>query len=329
MKIGNRLLPQWCTVFSLVVCASIAGAALAQPYPDKDKQIRMIVASVPGGATDRAARMIGQSFTEAWGQLAIFDYRGGAGGNIAFEVAAKAPPDGYALLVMSTSFLINPSLYSKLPFDTIKDFAPITQYTAQVYYLVVHPTVPAKTVKELIALAKSKKGGITYASSGTGQAGHLGMELLKTRGGFEGVHVPYKGASPAMVDLMAGQVDAYLTSQAGLSYVKAGKMKALAVTGLKRSVFMPDLPTVAESGFPGFEVTGLQGLVAPAGTPRAIVAKLYEVISKSLKLPAFRDRLVADGSEPVGSTPEEFAAYIKADTIKWAKVVKQSGAKVN
>ncbi|MBI4192458.1 MAG: tripartite tricarboxylate transporter substrate binding protein [Betaproteobacteria bacterium] len=327
MKIGNRWLRQLRIVFLLVLGASIAGAALAQPYPNKN--IRIIVPSVPGGAADFASRLIGQRLTEAWGQQAVFDYRGGAGGNIAYEVGAKAPPDGYTLLVVSTSFVIIPSLYRKLSYDPVKDLAPITQVTSQIYFLVVHPSVPARTVKEFIALAKSKKGGITYSSSGSGQAGHLGMELLKTLAGFDAVHVPYKGAAPAMIDLIAGQVDAYVSSPSGLPYVKSGKFKVLAVMSLKRSVFLPDVPTVAESGIPGSEVSGLYGLLAPAGTPREIVVKLYEEMSKSLKLPEVKDRLLVFGAEPVGSTPEEFAAYIQAEIIKWAKVAKQSGAAVN
>ncbi|MBI4189186.1 MAG: tripartite tricarboxylate transporter substrate binding protein [Betaproteobacteria bacterium] len=325
MKIGNRLLRQLCAVFPLVLYAPIDGAALAQSYPNKP--IRLIVAAPPGGALDFVSRIVGQSLGAAFGQQVIIDNRGSGGGTIATELVAKASPDGYTLLMVPAGHVINPSLYRKLPYDTVKDFAPITQVDAAAYILVVHPSLPAKTVKELIAFAKSKKGGLTYASPGTGQAGHLGMELLKTLAGFDAVHVPYKGDAPAITDLLGRQVDASLPGMSsGLSHVKAGKLKALAVTSLKRSDLLPDVPTVSESGFPGYSVTGFRGFLAPAGTPREVVAKLYEETFRLLKFPDVRDRLVAQGADPVGSTPDEFAAFIKAEIIKWAKVAKQSGA---
>jgi len=287
-----------------------------------------------GGGSDFVTRIVGLKLGATFGQPVIIDNRGGAGGNIAAELAAKASPDGYTLLVVAASHAINPSLYRKLSYDPVKDFAPITQVTGQHYILVVHPSVPAKTVKEFIAFAKSKKGGITYASGGgIGSASHLGMELLKTLAGFDAVHVPYKGAGPATIDLIAGQVDASMMSMpGGLPHVRGGKndkMRAIAVTSLKRSVLLPDVPTVAESGFPGFEVSGWYGLLAPAGTPREVVAKLYEEVSRSLKLSNVRDRMAGIGEDPVGSTPEEFAAYIKAEMIKWEKVIKQSGARAD
>ncbi|MBI4191444.1 MAG: tripartite tricarboxylate transporter substrate binding protein [Betaproteobacteria bacterium] len=328
MKISNRLLRLLCTVFSLVLCASIAGAALAQSYPNKP--IRIIVPAPAGGGSDLVTRIIGLKLAAAFGQPVIIDNRGGAGGNIAAELAAKASPDGYTLLVVAASHAINPSLYRKLSYDPAKDFAPVTQMTSQAYILLAHPSVPAKTVNELIALAKSKKGGIVYASNGSGEAGHLGMELLKTLAGFDAVHVPYKGSGPTIIGLIAGQVDAsFLSPPSALPQVRSGKVKALAVTSLKRSVLLPDIPTIAESGFPGYEVSGWFGMLAPAGTPREVVAKLYQEVSRSLKLPDAGDRLVAAGQDPVGSTPEEFAAYIQAETVKWAKVIKQSGAKVD
>ncbi|MBI4190063.1 MAG: tripartite tricarboxylate transporter substrate binding protein [Betaproteobacteria bacterium] len=328
MKIGSRLLRQLCIVFSLVMCASIAGAASAQGYPNKP--IRIIVPYAPGGGTDQVARMIGLKLGAAFGQPVIIDNRGGAAGNIGTELAAKAVPDGYTLLWATSSHAINPSLYRKLSYDVARDFAPITQVNTNAYILVVHPSVPAKTVKEFIALANSKKGGITYASSGVGSPGHLGMELLKTLAGFDAVQVPYKGAGPAIIDLIAGQVHAYILSPLmALPHVRSGKIRALAVTSLKRSALLPDVPTVAEAGFPGYEVSGWYGLLALAGTPREVVTKLYKEISRSLKLPDVMDRMAVDGTEPVGSTPQEFAAYIQAETIKWAKVIKQSGARVD
>ncbi|MBI4192536.1 MAG: tripartite tricarboxylate transporter substrate binding protein [Betaproteobacteria bacterium] len=328
MKISNRLLRQLCTVFPLVLCASIAGAALAQSYPNKS--IRIIVPAPPGGSTDVSARIVGLRLGAAFKQPVIIDNRGGSAGNIAAELAAKAAPDGYTLLWTPPSLAINASLYRKLSYDFVKDFAPITQVTAQAYLFLSFPFLPAKTVKEFIALAKSKKGGITYSSGGMGQAGHLGMELLKTLAGFDAVHVPYKGAAPAIIDLIAGHVDASIVSMpSGLTHVRSGKVKALAVTSIKRSFLLPDVPTVAEAGIPGYEVNGWQGLLAPAGTPREVVTKLYEEISRSLKLPDVRDRLAADGADPVGTTPEEFASYIKAEIIKWEKVIKQSGARAD
>ena len=328
MKISNRLLRLLCTVFSLVLCASIAGAALAQSYPNKP--IRIIVPAPAGGGSDLVTRIIGLKLAATFGQPVIIDNRGGAGGNIAAELAAKASPDGYTLVVVTSQLAINPSLYRNLSYDPVKDLMPITQIDEQAYILVVHPSVPVKTVKEFIALAKSKKGGITYSSGGIGSSTHLGMELLKTLAGFDAVHVPYKGTGPAMIDLIGGQVDASIpTMPGGLPHVRSGKVKALAVTSLKRSALLPDVPTVSESGFPGYEVTGWKGLLAPVGTPREVVAKLYEEVSRSLKLSNVRDRMAGIGEDPVGSTPEEFAAYIKAEIVKWAKVVKQSGARAD
>ncbi|MBI4192012.1 MAG: tripartite tricarboxylate transporter substrate binding protein [Betaproteobacteria bacterium] len=328
MKISNRLLRQLCTVFSLVLCVSVTGAASAQPYPNK--AIRLIVAAPPGGTADFLSRILGQNLASVFGQQVVIDNRGGANGIIGENIAAKASPDGYTLLVVPSSYVINPFLYSKVGYDLVKDFAPITQFAAGAWFVVAHPSVPVKTIKEFIAFAKSKKGALTYASTGTGSVGHLGTELLRTLAGFDAVHVPYTGTAPTMVALMAGQADASIVPAiAAVPQAKAGKLKALAVTLLQRSVLLPDVPTVAESGFPGFEVNGWQGLLAPAGTPREVMARLFQEVSRILKLPDVRDRMVASGSDPVGSRPEEFAAYIKVETIKWAKVIKQSGARVD
>ncbi|MBI4190605.1 MAG: tripartite tricarboxylate transporter substrate binding protein [Betaproteobacteria bacterium] len=328
MKISNGLLRQVCNVVPLLLCASIAGAALAQSYPNKP--IRIIVPYPPGGATDLIGRTIGLKLAEAWTRPVIVDNRGGAEGNIGIGLVAQAVPDGYTLVVVPANLAINPSFHRKLSYDPVKDFAPITQVTSQAYLFVVHPSVPAKTVKEFIAFAKSKKDGITYTSSGSGLPPHLGWELLKRLAGFDALHVPYKGTAPSMIALIAGEADASMvTPPSSLSHVRTGRLRALAVTSLKRSVLLPDVPTVAESGFPGFEVSGWIGLLAPAGTPREVVAKLHNEISRILKLPDVRDRMVADGVDPVGGTPEEFEAYIKAEIIKWAKVIKQSGARAD
>lgn len=325
MKIRNRWIRRTCAVFSLVLWASIAGGASGQFYPNKP--IRLIVAAPPGGALDFLARIVAPDLGTALEQPLVIDNRGGAGGNIAAELVARAPADGYTLVIVGPSLVINPSLYRKLSYDAVEDFSFITQIASGPYVIVVHPSVPVKTLKEFTALAKSKKDGVTYASSGIGQATHLGMELFKTLAGFDAVHVAYKGAGPALMDLMAGRVDVFLVSASGaLPHVKSGRLKLLAVTTLKRSVLLPDVPTVAESGFPGYEVIGVYGLLAPAGTPRAIVAKLYENMSRTLKLAEVKDRMVAGGADPVGSAPDTFKAYVKAEITKWAKVVKQSGA---
>ena len=328
MTAGNRLLRKLCIVFSLILCASIAGAASAQSYPNKP--IRIIVAATPGGGNDIIARIVGQKLASAFGQQVIIENRPGGGQNIGIELAAKATPDGYTLLLGASILAVNPSLYRNLPYDPVRDFAPVTLITRQAYFLVVHPSVPAKTVNEFIAFAKSKKGGIIYASTVIGAPGHLGMELLKTQARFDAVHVPYKGGGPAIIDLIAGQVDAAMVSMpALLPHVKSGKATGLAVTSLKRSALLPDLATVAESGFPGYEVSSWYGLLAPAGTPREVVAKLHGIVSRSLKLPDVRDLVAAGGSYPVGSTPQEFSAYIQAEMIKWGKVARQSGARMD
>ncbi len=328
MRIDNRLLQQACPVFSLVLFASIAGGALAQAYPNKP--IRIIVAATPAGSIDFVARVVGQKLGAAFGQQIIIDNRGGAGGNIAAEFTARAAPDGYTLLGIAANLAINPSLYRKLSYDPVKDFAPITQFTAAGYILALHPSVPTKTVKEFIALAKSRKGGITYASSGSGQAQHLGMELLKAIAGFDAVHIPYKGGAPTVLALVAGQADAALLSTpSALPLLTAGKMKSLAVTSLKRLSLLPDVPTVAEAALPGFEVSGWIGLLAPAGTPREAVAKLHGEIARILKLPDVSESMKENGQDTIGSTPEQFAAYVQSEISKWEKVVKQSGARAD
>ena len=324
----NRLSPRACAVFSFVIGAAIAGAAVAQPYPNKP--IRIIVAATPADSIDYVARVVGQKLGAAFGQQIIIDNRGGAGGNIAAEVTAKASPDGYTLLGIAANLAINPSLYRKLAYDPVKDLAPITQFTAAGYILALHPSVPAKTVKEFIALAKSRKGGITYASSGSGQAQHLGMELLKTVAGFDAVHIPYKGGAPTVLALIAGEADAALLSTpSALPQLKTGKMRALAMTSLKRLSLLPDVPTIAEAGLPGFEVSGWIGLLAPAGTPREVASRLQGEIARILKLPDISTSMTENGQETIGSTPEQFGAYPQAEITKWEKVVRQSGARAD
>ena len=315
-------------VLMLTGCCLTNGTALGQAYPNKP--IRIIVATAAGGGTDLATRIVGQKLAAALGQQAIIDNRGGAAGNIAAEIAARSAPDGYTLIMVSASHAINTSLYRSLAYDAVKDFAPVSQVTGSAYVFSVHPALPVKSVADFVALAKARKGALTYASSGNGQAGHLAMELLKALAGFEAVHVPYKGGGPAMMDLVAGQVDAFIASPpAAVPQVKAGRVKALAVTSRNRSELLPDVPTVSESGFPQYEVNGWNGLLAPAGTPRKIVTQLYTEIAGILRQPKVRERMAANGLDPAGTTPEQFAALIRAEIVKWEKVVKQSGASAN
>ena len=317
MKLCGRV------VFALMLAA--VSCAWGQGYPGK--AIRIVLPVTPGGGTDIIGRMVAQKLSAACGQQVVIDNRGGAGGNIAAEIVAKSPADGYTLIIVTASHATNPSLYKKMNYDPVRDFAPITQLTTQAYIFVVHPSVPVKTIREFIALSKSKKGGLTYASSGAGLLGHLGMELLKSLGKFEGIHVPYKGAGPAMVDAVAGQVDAFVpTMISGLPQVKSGRVRAIAVTSLKRSSLLPEVPTVAEQGFPGYEVNGWYGLLAPTGTPKEVVGYLHSEVGKILNLPDVKERMAGDGADPVGNTPQEFDTYIRSEMVKWDKVVKQSGA---
>jgi tripartite-type tricarboxylate transporter receptor subunit TctC len=327
MRISNAALRRLVSGIALLSCALLAGA---QAYPTK--AIRVIVPITPGGGQDFVARLVGQKLSIALGQQVIIDNRPGAGGNIGTQLAAKAQPDGYTLVLVAASFTAQPSLYAKLAYDPVKDFAPITQLGGQAYLLVVHPSVPAKSVREFIALAKTEKGKLSYGSTGNGELSNLAMELLKTLGEFEAVHVPYKGAASALVGLLAKEVDAFFPAiTSGLPHVKSGKAKVLAVTTLKRAALLPETPTIAESGFPGYEVNGWYGLLAPAGMPREIVARLHQEVAKILDLPDVRDAQAANGRIPApgGNTPEEFAANINAEIKRWAKVIKQAGIRLD
>jgi tripartite-type tricarboxylate transporter receptor subunit TctC len=301
----------------------------AADYPAR--AIRMVVPFPAGGTTDILGRIAGQKITEALSQQVIIDNRGGAGGNIGTEIVAKAPPDGYTLLTDPGSTLtINPHAYSKLGFDPVKDFAPITILAEVPNILEVHPALPVKNVKELIALAKSKPGQINYASTGAGQSTHLSMELFKSMAHIDINHIPYKGSAPALVDLIGGQVSVMFDNMpTSLPHVKAGKLRALAVSTVRRSFALPQLPTVAESGLPGFEVSVWFSVLAPAATPRDIVQKLNAVLVKALQSPDVKQRLAEQGAEPVGNTPEQFAATIQRDLAKWAKVDKDANEKLD
>jgi tripartite-type tricarboxylate transporter receptor subunit TctC len=309
--------------------AAVPLSAAAADYPTR--AIRMVVPFPAGGTTDILGRIAGQKITEALGQQVIIDNRGGAGGNIGTELVAKSPPDGYTLLTDPGSTLtINPHAYSRLGFDPVKDFAPITILAEVPNILEVHPALPVKNVKELIALAKSKPGQLNYASTGAGQSTHLSMELFKSMAHIDINHIPYKGSAPALVDLIGGQVTVMFDNMpTSLPHVRAGKLRALAVSTTRRSFALPQLPTVAESGLPGFEVSVWFAVLAPAATPRDIVQKLNAVLVKALQSPDVKQRLAEQGAEPVGNTPEQFSATIQRDLAKWAKVVKDANVKLD
>lgn len=308
----------------LGLCA--VSAAAADAYPNRP--VRLVVPTGAGGNTDTFARIVADKLKGQLGQQVIVDNRTGASGIVGSDIVAKAAPDGYTLLMAFPSHPVNPSLYSDLPYDTLKDFAPVTTATAVSYVLVVHPAVAAKTVPEFIALAKAKPGQLRFGSAGAGSVTHLGVELLKSMAGIDLVHVPYKGAGPAMIDLLGGQLDFMFDSLlTSTPLVKAGKLRALGQSGLKRSAILPDVPTIAESALPGFDVSTWFGLVAPAKTPRDIVVKLNQAAVKGLQNPATRERLLNQGIEPVGNSPEEFAKLLRTELPKWARVVKISGAK--
>ena len=308
--------------------AAACTAALAQEYPVK--AIRFIAPNLPGGPTDILARLIGQKLAESFGQPVVIENRAGAGGNIGTEAAAKSPPDGYTLVTgNNATFGANVSLYKHLAFDPVKDFAPIVLVGTQPNILVVHPSLPVTSVRQLIALAKARPGELNYAGSGMGAAAHLAAELFKTMAQVNIVHIPYKSAAPALIDVIAGQNQLmFATSLSVQPHIKAQKLRALAVTTAKRSRLMPELPTIAEAGVPGFEAMTWHGVMTTGGTPPAIVNKLNAAINRILQLPDVRERLGALGAEIVGGTPQEFAAHIQREIPKWAKVIRDAGVRV-
>jgi len=298
--------------------------AFSQDYPNR--AIRLVVPFTTGGANDVLARLIGKELAERWRQPVIIDNRPGGGGNIGTGLVAKALPDGYTILVVPTSFGSNQSLYGQLPFDTVRDFAGVSWVAKGQGVLAVHPSLAIDSVKELVALAKSKPGQLNYASSGVGSSPHLRGELLKSATGIDIVHVTYKGTSPALLDLVAGRVSLAFTDLfAAVPHVKAGKLRVLGVIGEKRSPDLPDVPTMTQAGVPGFETGQWFGIVAPSATPREIIKKLNVEIVKILHLPDAKERMSKLGLEPVGSTPEQFDAHIRAEVAKWAKVIKEAG----
>ena len=308
-----------------VLLTALATSAFAQGYPTKPAKV--IVPYPPGGPTDIVARVVSQKLSEQMGQQFIVENRPGAGGNIGAEAVAKSPADGYTLLVATTAHAINPSLFKNLGYNLTKDFAPVSLLTSGPLVIVANPSVPAKNVKELIAMGKAKPGSLNYASSGNGQSTHLSAELFATMAGIKMNHIPYKGSAPALTDVMGGQASLMFdTMLSAMPHVKNGKLKAIAVTSAARSPAAPDVPTVAESGLPGYEAIAWNGLLVPAGTPGDVVAKLNAELKKALDAPDVKDRFSAQGFGAAWNTREAFAKFIQSELDKWAKVVKVSGA---
>lgn len=302
----------------------LAVQAAAPSYPERP--VRVLVGLAPGGGTDSVTRVITQKLAEVFGQPFVVDNRPSAGGNLAGELAARAAPDGHTLITVTPTHVVNPSLYRNLRYDAINDFAPVGLLVHAQYYLSVSNAVPVKSVKELIALAKARSPRLSYASSGIGSANHLSGELFKSMAGIEMVHVPYKGGAPALAALIAGEIQVSFTSGVAIAHAKAGRLKTLAVTGPKRTPIAPDIPTIAESGVPGYSVTGWYGMAAPAKTPKAVVERLNTTINRLL--PELRERYANLGMDLGGGTAEAFGVHLKSERDKWAHVVKLSGAKV-
>lgn len=314
---------------ALIALAALPNIAAAQAFPNK--QIRIVVPFPPGGATDILARAVAQDLQKGFGQSALVENRPGAGGNLGADLVAKSPGDGYTLLMGTVgTHGINVALYSKMPYDAVKDFAPITLVALVPNVLVVHPSLPVKSVRDLIDLAKREPGKLNYASSGNGTSIHLSAELFKSMAGVSLLHIPYKGSSPALADLVGGQVGLMFDNlPSALPFIRAGKLRAVAVTSSKRAPVLPELPTIAEAGLPGYEASSWFGILAPASTPRDVVGKLHDAIVKGLATPETSERLASQGAEQVGNTPEQFAVFIREEIDKWGKVVKAAGAKVD
>ncbi len=318
-------------LFAAALLACVSSSAHAQgAYPNyPNKPLRLIVPFAPGGSNDIMARIIGYKFAESFGQQVIIDNRGGASGIIGTDLAAKAAPDGYTLLMMSLTIAVNPSLYRKLPYDTERDLVPVTLVASAPLILVVHPSLPVKSLKDLIAHAKANPGKFNFGSGGPGTTPHLAGEMLKSMAGLQMTHVPYKGGGPALADLVGGQLQLMLENiPSTLPFVKSGKLRVLAVSGLMRSTLAPEVPTLDEAGLKGYEIVGWNGLFLPAGTPSAIVTRLYSETVKALALPDIKERLSGMGAEGVGSTPAQFTAFVKAEIKKWAQVVRDAGLRV-
>ena len=313
---------------ALAIALLLSAGAIAQEYPSKP--IRLIVPFGAGGGTDIIARGIAQKLFEVWGQQVIADNRPGANGTIGVDLVAKAAPDGYTLAMISSSHTVNVSLYRKPPYDLINDLAPITQLTTQPYVLVIHPSLPAKNVSELISLAKAKPASINYASSGTGGLGHLAGALFAQQTAIRITHIPYKGGTPGMTDLIAGHVQMlFSTILQANPQIRSGRLRALAVTSARRSAALPVVPTMQEAGVANYDVAGWYGMIAPAKTPTTVIAKLQTEISAVLRLPELRERLAADGSEAVGSSAEQLSTHLRAEVARWERLIRESGIRAD
>jgi len=315
------------TALFAAIALALPVTAAAQTYPAKT--VRMIVGFPPGGPTDVLARIVAQKLGEAWGQQVVVDNRAGASGMIGAELTARAAPDGYTLLMVPVTYAVAPSLFSKMAYDTERDLATVAQVAASPFILVVHPTLPVKTVKDLAALGRSRPGQLNYASASTGGMPHLAGELFNTMTGAKLVHIPYKGAAPATTDLLAGQVQLMFNNMlSAMPQVKAGRLRAVAVTSSKRSSAAPELPTITET-VPGYEASGWYGVLAPAAMPRELINRVNAEVNRIMKLPDVTQRLAGDGVEAVGITPEQFGAYLRAEVAKWNRVVKAAGIKAD
>lgn len=316
---------RWLCAASILAAA---GHAAAQGYPVKP--IRMIVPSAPGGSVDTLARIVAQKMTESLGQQVIVENRSGSGGVVGTELVAKAAPDGYTLLMAYGSHVINPSLYRKLPYETVRDFAPITQVAVQPLMVNIHPSLPARTVKELIALARKRPGEVFFASGGTGSSVHLAAALFLTTARVEMTHVPYKGGGPAMTGVLSGEASVmFPTMQSVMPLVRTGRLRALAISITTRSPALPEIPTIAEAGVPGYDATGWYGMLAPAGTPEAAIDRLHAGVVKILAAPELKQRLAAEGAIAVGNTPAQFDRFIRDEIGKWAKIIRELKLRVD
>jgi len=311
-----------------VLAALVAPAAAQNNYPTRT--VRLIVPSSPGGGTDISARILAPQLTQFLGQQVIVENRPGAGTMIGGEAVARAAPDGYTLLMGISTLAINPAMYKKVPYDALKDLAPISQAVALSNVLVIHPSLPPRNLKEFIAFAKARPGDLNFASAGKGTSPHLSMELFLVLAKLKMLHVPYKGSGPGVTDLIAGHVPVMMPNMLSAQpHIKSGRLRALGVTGGKRAPGADDIPTIAEAGVPGYEAVQWYGVLAPAGTPAEIIGKLHAGVVRAVQSPEVRKRLMNDGAEPVGSSPAEFGAYIRAETEKWARVIKAAGIDPN
>jgi len=324
----SRIMPGLFGIAVVFALALASGAGYAQSYPSKP--IRIVIGFPPGGGIDMVARILSPKLSESLGQQVIVDNRAGANGIIATDLVAKAAPDGYTIFLGTTGNLsVNPALFPKLPFNIDRDFTPLTQTSSVPFLLYVNSSVPAKTLSELVAYAKANPGKVNFYSSGNGGLPHLAGELLNSVAGIKTVHVPYKGSAPGLTDLMGGQVQYGFDAVAiGLPHVKSGRLRAIATTGQKRLSFLPDVPSANET-LRGFEVVNWYGMVMPTGTPREVIARLHAEIVKAMSIPDIREKLIAQATDPVGSTPAEFGAFMKSETVKWARVIKEANIRLD